>query len=108
LSYVYFFFFFFFSSRRRHTRLQGDWSSDVCSSDLDEHARQERAHHRPNAEATDLEATNEEAQRQREKDRQLGVVPQGIHEPVHGSPFLVAPEVSYSFFAPLEASKASR
>src|SRR5256885_9191480 len=27
--------FFFFSSRRRHTRLQGDWSSDVCSSDLD-------------------------------------------------------------------------
>src|SRR5688500_3928271 len=22
------------SSRRRHTRLQGDWSSDVCSSDL--------------------------------------------------------------------------
>src|SRR2546426_8211301 len=37
--------FFFFSSRRRHTRLQGDWSSDVCSSDLadeqrnDEHTR---------------------------------------------------------------------
>src|SRR5256885_2390840 len=27
---------FFFSSRRRHTRLQGDWSSDVCSSDLRE------------------------------------------------------------------------
>src|SRR5256885_889925 len=27
-------YFFFFSSRRRHTRLQGDWSSDVCSSDL--------------------------------------------------------------------------
>src|SRR5574337_1462164 len=26
--------FFFFSSRRRHTRLSGDWSSDVCSSDL--------------------------------------------------------------------------
>src|ERR1039457_7695239 len=25
---------FFFSSRRRLTRLQGDWSSDVCSSDL--------------------------------------------------------------------------
>src|ERR1039457_3250136 len=24
----------FLSSRRRHTRLQGDWSSDVCSSDL--------------------------------------------------------------------------
>src|SRR5438093_12644269 len=27
--------FFFFSSRRRHTRLVSDWSSDVCSSDLD-------------------------------------------------------------------------
>src|SRR5215467_7233314 len=31
---LFFHFFFFFSSRRRHTRLQGDWSSDVCSSDL--------------------------------------------------------------------------
>src|SRR6266481_4923207 len=27
--------FFFFSSRRRHTRWNCDWSSDVCSSDLD-------------------------------------------------------------------------
>src|SRR3989337_2103200 len=26
--------FFFFSSRRRHTRCYRDWSSDVCSSDL--------------------------------------------------------------------------
>src|SRR3989454_2651504 len=32
---------FFFSSRRRHTILQGDWSSDVCSSDLDPHAAQQ-------------------------------------------------------------------
>src|SRR5947207_10275851 len=29
--------FFFFSSRRRHTRSLCDWSSDVCSSDLDCH-----------------------------------------------------------------------
>src|SRR5690606_40556623 len=29
---------FFFSSRRRHTRFSRDWSSDVCSSDLDPHA----------------------------------------------------------------------
>src|SRR5437764_5727586 len=29
-----FFLFFFFSSRRRHTTYIGDWSSDVCSSDL--------------------------------------------------------------------------
>src|SRR5437762_13818303 len=35
LFYFFFFFFFFFSSRRRHTRYIGDWSSDVCSSDLD-------------------------------------------------------------------------
>src|SRR5256885_5272259 len=38
---------FFFSSRRRHTRLQGDWSSDVCSSDLSrdgEQPRRTRAH----------------------------------------------------------------
>src|SRR5687768_18126428 len=27
---------FFFSSRRRHTRCSRDWSSDVCSSDLDQ------------------------------------------------------------------------
>src|SRR5215510_8763706 len=30
------FVFFFFSSRRRHTRWPRDWSSDVCSSDLDD------------------------------------------------------------------------
>src|SRR6476661_2845661 len=28
-------YFFFFSSRRRHTRFKCDWSSDVCSSDLE-------------------------------------------------------------------------
>src|SRR2546430_16459226 len=33
-------FFFFFSSRRRHTRFDCDWSSDVCSSDLDRPPRQ--------------------------------------------------------------------
>src|SRR5690349_24396630 len=32
--------YFFFSSRRRHTRSLRDWSSDVCSSDLDRVARQ--------------------------------------------------------------------
>src|SRR5690606_39503939 len=26
---------FFYSSRRRHTRFSRDWSSDVCSSDLE-------------------------------------------------------------------------
>src|SRR2546430_2823822 len=32
---MFVFFFFFFSSRRRHTRFDCDWSSDVCSSDLE-------------------------------------------------------------------------
>src|SRR5262245_65123234 len=36
------FFFFFFSSRRRHSRCLSDWSSDVCSSDLE--LSVERAH----------------------------------------------------------------
>src|SRR5688572_32712477 len=34
--------FFFFSSRRRHTRFDCDWSSDVCSSDLDVNVRLSR------------------------------------------------------------------
>src|SRR5690554_1336750 len=34
IHYSFFLFFFFFSSRRRHTRCGRDWSSDVCSSDL--------------------------------------------------------------------------
>src|SRR5438309_9355577 len=35
------FFLFFFSSRRRHTRWNCDWSSDVCSSDLEPQGRLE-------------------------------------------------------------------
>src|SRR5688572_31502779 len=35
----FYFFFFFFSSRRRHTRFDCDWSTDVCSSDLDRRHR---------------------------------------------------------------------
>src|SRR6266568_7353739 len=38
----FFVFFFFFSSRRRHTRWNCDWSSDVCSSDLDEELEKEK------------------------------------------------------------------
>ena len=34
LFFFVFVFVFFFSSRRRHTSYIGDWSSDVCSSDL--------------------------------------------------------------------------
>src|SRR5438045_5676789 len=39
-----FFFFFFFSSRRRHTRCLSDWSSDVCSSDLQPRRQRDRQH----------------------------------------------------------------
>src|SRR5467141_4191178 len=35
---------FFFSSRRRHTRFKCDWSSDVCSSDLDRRLLEIRYH----------------------------------------------------------------
>src|SRR5256886_11236340 len=39
VPYVSTLFMFFFSSRRRHTRFDCDWSSDVCSSDLDSSRR---------------------------------------------------------------------
>src|SRR5688500_19954194 len=39
----------FFSSRRRHTRLQGDWSSDVCSSDLAQCFEESNVNWHPNA-----------------------------------------------------------
>src|SRR5690606_41154556 len=40
---------FFFSSRRRHTRFSRDWSSDVCSSDLEALLLRMRAHPLPEA-----------------------------------------------------------
>src|SRR5256885_13075492 len=49
-------FFFFFSSRRRHTRLQGDWSSDVCSSDLSR--RSSRSKHRSSPRSDTSAATS--------------------------------------------------
>src|SRR5262245_64998130 len=39
VCFLFYFFLFFFSSRRRHTRCLSDWSSDVCSSDLLDAAR---------------------------------------------------------------------
>src|SRR5262249_58555142 len=36
-----------YSSRRRHTRLVSDWSSDVCSSDLERMGLGKRLDHRP-------------------------------------------------------------
>src|SRR5207248_6976800 len=53
-------FFFFFSSRRRHTRSYGDWSSDVCSSDLNggETRRRQRARIERPPEITDATRTD--------------------------------------------------
>src|SRR6266487_2357006 len=57
--------FFFFSSRRRHTRWTGDWSSDVCSSDLlhrvrrawrEESHSQQSAYNREDTEGHDVGA----------------------------------------------------
>src|SRR5215469_17657932 len=48
-------FFFFFSSRRRHTRSLRDWSSDVCSSDLDRGAPDRQGRHRLHAELSTLD-----------------------------------------------------
>src|SRR5699024_11459919 len=45
---------FFFSSRRRHTRSKRDWSSDVCSSDL-EHQCSPVVHLTDEQAAADLE-----------------------------------------------------
>src|SRR5258705_5766819 len=44
--------FFFFSSRRRHTRCLSDWSSDVCSSDLEIVDVEIRRHSKTNGLAT--------------------------------------------------------
>src|SRR2546429_1100155 len=48
-------FVFFFSSRRRHTRCSRDWSSDVCSSDLNQlEALLEEAHIKLSSLVSDL------------------------------------------------------
>src|SRR5690625_5888728 len=47
-------YYFFFSSRRRHTRWPRDWSSDVCSSDLDSDEIRPGAHHTLDGVATTL------------------------------------------------------
>src|SRR5256885_4801358 len=53
---------FFFSSRRRHTRLQGDWSSDVCSSDLHVDHETEGEGRRTQKQREDLERKDEPGQ----------------------------------------------
>ena len=54
---------FFFSSRRRHTRYIGDWSSDVCSSDLRERERERD----PNNKQQQQTTTNNNKQQQQQQ-----------------------------------------
>src|SRR5256885_13204212 len=73
--------FFFFSSRRRHTRLQGDWSSDVCSSDLGQ--RQEKAQRRV---ADDIDVDVEPGpvrRRDRSEERRVGKECRSRWSPYH-------------------------
>src|SRR5260370_19833307 len=44
---------FFFSSRRRHTRFKCDWSSDVCSSDLNADSGKKEVNNTKNPEASE-------------------------------------------------------
>src|SRR5437763_2270476 len=63
---------FFFSSRRRHTRYIGDWSSDVCSSDLvGNRAVLVRAGHAVDAKAPGRVMVAERAPHPRGLDEQL-------------------------------------
>src|SRR5688500_5548199 len=68
---------FFFSSRRRHTRLQGDWSSDVCSSDLAVAAVQ-KAHPQVRVEeygvASERKALGEQERKDEARSLQLSMI----------------------------------
>src|SRR5437763_2027988 len=65
--------YFFFSSRRRHTRYIGDWSSDVCSSDLDTIHRLDRSdaieRHRCRADVTIGNVGKHHTERREHRDR---------------------------------------
>src|SRR5256885_215089 len=69
---------FFFSSRRRHTRLQGDWSSDVCSSDLEQPALQRIA-------AQEQGLARLQAARLGQRQQQIGKLRRQCAEPATGA-----------------------
>src|SRR2546426_7904542 len=71
--------FFFFSSRRRHTRLQGDWSSDVCSSDLSR-ARFQRLNQLPGSIALSWAFTDERTHDTRNSKIELVDIVFGKHK----------------------------
>src|SRR5438874_4753529 len=76
LCFFFFIFFFFFSSRRRHTRSLRDWSSDVCSSDLDvglrEHFREAQRLPDSRKRGPQLLKSLSEAENHRSEERRVG------------------------------------
>src|SRR5688500_11791065 len=75
---------FFFSSRRRHTRLQGDWSSDVCSSDLEIYLnRMKRLDPQLLCAVSILEGQAREAAQQADAEIRAG----RYRGPLHGIPY---------------------
>ena len=90
------FLFFFFSSRRRHTRYIGDWSSDVCSSDLelktgdahfarlaDEYHALNRAVHRAETNVEPISPVAETDMRKRSEERRVGKECRSRWSPYH-------------------------
>src|SRR5699024_12087928 len=67
----------FFSSRRRHTRSKRDWSSDVCSSDLDNAAREAN---------TDGVVTAEEAAAVETANQELAAAKAAAKEAINAAP----------------------
>src|SRR5690606_41191555 len=70
----------FFSSRRRHTRFSRDWSSDVCSSDLNREISLEKQ--------TEIHLFGEELMKELSKNIlefyfQLGIRASHTDEPIH-------------------------
>src|SRR6266536_4483606 len=69
--------FFFFSSRRRHTRSTRDWSSDVCSSDLEHGARIVPVEADASGFLLQLERAGERRQAGRNARERVGLMPAG-------------------------------
>src|SRR5438270_8744478 len=76
------YFFFFFSSRRRHTRFDCDWSSDVCSSDLDSNKRRHTSFASVDAIA-EIEETSSDIVLPRSEERRVGKECRSRWSPYH-------------------------
>src|SRR6266487_4485111 len=71
---------FFFSSRRRHTRWTGDWSSDVCSSDL---GRSGSTRRNPSSRAAWVNKCADSRESARSEERRVGKECRSRWSPYH-------------------------